>query len=364
MAFGLSAGAVALIGAGGAVAGGMIAANGAKSAANTQAEATGKATQLAKDQWQQTLANTTSYRGAGDAATYKLAQLLGISPQSVSAGTQGGAQAVSQGLSADQIRAELLPQFTSGSASSIPLDDAGTSGNASTATVNEQGLQAAIAERMAAQAAAQSPQGGQPTQPGQSGYGVDPTAADYGSLLKNPYTGPFTAADYLANKDPGYEFMRMQGQQALQNSQAANGGVLSGAALKGLMSYNQDYANTGYGAAYSRYNDSFNRVNTQQNAIYNRLSNLAGVGANAAVGVGNTGAQLANSAMGSTIAGGNAQAQGTIGVGNAINSGINNATGYYQLNSILNRNTPNSTSGVDWRTTGDGMPPGYQSEGG
>lgn len=82
MAFGLSAGAVAAIGA---IGGGLIAANGAKSAANTQAGAADRAGQLADQQYQQTRTDQLAqlaqqrtdgapYREAGYGA---LSQLVG-----------------------------------------------------------------------------------------------------------------------------------------------------------------------------------------------------------------------------------------------------------------------------------------------
>jgi hypothetical protein len=82
MAFGLSAGAVSAIGA---IGGGLIAANGAKSAANTQAGAADRAGQLQNEQYQQSRADqqaqiaqqradTQQYRDAGYTA---LSQLSG-----------------------------------------------------------------------------------------------------------------------------------------------------------------------------------------------------------------------------------------------------------------------------------------------
>lgn len=167
-------------------------------------------------------------------------------------------------------------------------------------------------------------------------------AEGYGSLGKT-----FTGADYLANQDPGYQFQLNQGQQALQNSQAAQGGVLSGAALKGLMNYNQDYASTGY-------NNAFGRFNTQQSNIYNRLGNLATLGQNSAAGAGANGASFANGIAGTITGAGNAAAAGTIGMGNAITGSINNGLGYYQLNSILNPTKTGGTVPGGYSPGGDG----------
>lgn len=140
--------------------------------------------------------------------------------------------------------------------------------------------------------------------------------------------GQFTQADYLANKDPGYEFQLDQGQQALQNSQAAGDGVLSGAALKNLINYNQGMASTGYQNAYTRWLQS-------QSNTFNQLSNVASLGENAGANVGNSGVGYSHG-MANTITGaGNAAASGIVGGANAINSGINNAGSMYMLKNLL-----------------------------
>lgn len=140
----------------------------------------------------------------------------------------------------------------------------------------------------------------------------------------------FTPADYLANKDPGYQFQLQQGQQALQNSQAAGNGVLTGSAMKDLMGYNQGMASTGY-------QNAFDRWQSQNTNVYNRLMGQAQLGENAAAGAGNTGATIGANMAGSMMGAGNAAAAGTVGVGNAISGGINNGMGYYYLNQMMNK---------------------------
>jgi uncharacterized protein YukE len=150
------------------------------------------------------------------------------------------------------------------------------------------------------------------------------TADGYGSL-----THGFSGADYLANKDPGYDFQLQQGNQAIMNSAAAGNGALSPAALKGLATFNQGLASTGYQNAYDRWN-------TTNNNTYNRLAGILQIGEGAASQTGTIGANLAG-AQAQTITGaGNAGAAGSIGVGNAISNGASNGMGYYQLNNILN----------------------------
>jgi hypothetical protein len=154
------------------------------------------------------------------------------------------------------------------------------------------------------------------------GIGSPTNAATYGQLMRS-----FTPADYLANQDPGYQFQLQQGQQALQNSQAAQNGVLSGAALKGLIGFNQGMAATGY-------NDAWNRWQTQNTNTFNRLQGLLQIGEAAGSQTGVIGANLAGNTSNALMSQGNALAAGQVGLANAINGGIGNATGYYMLNNM------------------------------
>jgi hypothetical protein len=146
---------------------------------------------------------------------------------------------------------------------------------------------------------------------GGSYYG-DPNDPGYGSL-----TDPFTVEDFYNYADPGYAFRLQQGTQGLQNSAAAQSGALSGAALKDLLTFNQDYASTEYGNA-------FNRYQTQQGNIFSRLSDIAHLGQNAAAGVGAQGAALAGNAGQQAYNAGSAAGAGTVGAGNALSQGAQN----------------------------------------
>ena len=137
-------------------------------------------------------------------------------------------------------------------------------------------------------------------------------AGDYGSLTKN-----FTYQDYLANQDPGYEFMRKQGENSLINRSSTAGSALGGQALKGLINYNQDYAKTGF-------NDAFNRYQTQQGNIFQRLSYLATLGQNAAANTGMQGTATGANIGANLVGAGNAQAAGIIGGINAYNKSQEN----------------------------------------
>lgn len=151
-------------------------------------------------------------------------------------------------------------------------------------------------------------------------------------IQNGTFGGNFTAQDYLSNQDPGYGFQLQQGQQALQNSQAAGSGVLSGAALKGLIGYNQGMASTGYQNAYNRW------LSSQQNA-YGQLHDMSTLGQNAAAQVGNNGVGYANAQTNLMTGVGNANAAGQVGSANALSSGLSNGAGYYALNGMLGNNS-------------------------
>lgn len=169
-----------------------------------------------------------------------------------------------------------------------------------------------------------------PNDPGYMGgdaYGGDSTDPAYGSFAR-----PFTVEDFYNYADPGYAFQLQQGTQALQNSAAAGSGALSGAALKDLLKYNQDYAGTAY-------NDAFNRYQTQQGNIFSRLSSLAQLGQNAAAGVGAQGTALAGNAGQAIQNAGSAAGAGIVGAGNSLNSGLTN---YWLMQQFAQPTTMNS----------------------
>src|ERR1035438_6520157 len=141
----------------------------------------------------------------------------------------------------------------------------------------------------------------------QAGYGATTALTSQFGTAGAPGNAPFTAQDYLANQDPGYQFQLQTGGQALRNADTPGVGSLSGQSLKDLMTFNQNTAATGY-------QNAFNRYQTQNNNVYARLSGLAGLGQNAASNTGTAGTSLGTGAAQSTAAAGAATAGGTVGV--------------------------------------------------
>jgi len=137
-----------------------------------------------------------------------------------------------------------------------------------------------------------------------------------GGIAPGQFTSSFTPTDFLSNLDPGYGFQLQQGGAAIRNQDTPGVGALSGPALKDLMTFNQGLASTGYQNAY-------NRWLTTNNAIFGRLSGIAGLGANVATGVGTQGVTLGTGIAQAQAAQGGAAAGGTVGAANALgNSSI------------------------------------------
>jgi hypothetical protein len=156
-----------------------------------------------------------------------------------------------------------------------------------------------------------------------------------GSLARN-----FAITDF--QKDPGYDFRLSEGIKALDRSAAARGGLLSGAQLKGLNRYNQDYASNEYQNAYNRYQSN-------QTNQFNRLAAISGIGQTANNALQQAGGQYATNAsnIGMTnaanvgnaqLAAGQATASAYQGYGNALSGLARNYANY-------SYNNPSGSSG-------------------
>lgn len=146
------------------------------------------------------------------------------------------------------------------------------------------------------------------------GLGIGAPSASAGGLGYGSLTAPFTAQNFQ-QLSPAYQFQLQQGQQGVLNQDATGQGALSGATMKDLIGYNQNYANTAF-------NNAFNQYQTQNQNIYNRLSGIAQLGQNAAANTGQQGTSLAGQAAQSATNVGTAQAAGQIGVANAAAGGL------------------------------------------
>jgi hypothetical protein len=250
------------------VAGAAIGAYGASSAAGQQASASENAQQISENEFNTITQQEQPYIQSGYGAQSQLNYLLGI-------GTPG--TPYSTGTAATPGYSSLNGLGALGG-SGVPINIPGTPGTPSSPGT-----------------ASSSPAGG------------------YGSLLQ-----PFTA-QYMQQYSPAYQFQLQQGQQGVLNSDAAGQGALSGAALKDLTAYNQNYANTAY-------NNAFNQYQTQLGNTYSRLAGIAQLGQAAATNTGQQGTALAGQAAQSATNIGTAQAGGTVGAANALAGGLSSAS--------------------------------------
>jgi hypothetical protein len=196
-----------------------------------------------------------------------------------------------------------------------------------------------------------------------------------GGQLTQGY-GSFTAPTGVTEQnDPGYQFRLQQGQNALQNSAAARGGLLSTGTAKNLNDYAQGAASQEYGNVYNRalgtYQTNQNNFNTNNSNLYSRLFGIAGLGQNAASSLNNVQQQGTNSLTGNLLATaqlqgsditgiGNAQAAGTIGQANAIGGALSNGANAIgqgvTLSSLLgarNASNPGSVAPTNTNVTYD-----------
>ena len=151
--------------------------------------------------------------------------------------------------------------------------------------------------------------------------GVGEQAAGDMERRLSELTSPITMTQADIEATPGYQFTRTQGLKAAQNSAAARGLGVSGAALKGAETF-------AAGLADQTFNTRWNQANTNQTNAYQRLKGLVDTGA-AAAGAGGQIAGAATNDMSRSISGiGNAQAGGATGVANAFGGIGQNLAGY------------------------------------
>lgn len=287
--------AVAVIG--GSVIGGLVQSNAAKNAAGQASSAANNATNAQLGMFNTTNQQSAPWRQAGQNALNQIGVGFGTAtPQGISASSAG------------------------------PFADPAANAEVQRLLANPSGptdLQGIIQQVAAGWNQVPTAQGGpQAVQPPQTGD------TSLGGINQGQFNHQFNAQDLQTNLAPNYQWQLDQGLGALQNSQAGKSGLVSGNAMRGLNDYAQNFASNAY-------QNAFNNYNTQQSNIFNRLSTIAGLGsasANNNAGVGaQTGAGMANS----MIAGGQAQAAGTVGSANALAGGLNNATGsWYGLNML------------------------------
>jgi hypothetical protein len=158
----------------------------------------------------------------------------------------------------------------------------------------------------------------------------------------------FTVGDFWA--DPvvklGFDSGLKEGRTALDNSFGARGMRNSGARLKALTEFGQDYA--GRSA-----NDAYSRFYGDQDRTFNRLSGLAGTGQTATQNTAALGSASAGRVSDILTSAGNARGAAAIARGNAVAGGLNTVGNWWTQQNTLNRLFPQSQPRtMDWGSTG------------
>jgi hypothetical protein len=146
--------------------------------------------------------------------------------------------------------------------------------------------------------------------------------------------------------DPGYQFDLQQGEQALQNSAAASGHLISSQELGNASTYAQNMAS-------NEYQNAYNRFQTDRTNMFNRLYSVANLGQTAASGVSASGMNAANAISNAQIGAGNAQAAGIVGqanaIGGAFGQGVNGYLGYTTMQGLMNRGGSTGDPTANWQ---------------
>lgn len=400
----------AAIGGGASILGGLIGSKGASSAAQTQANAATEAARIQAAQADKTLAlqeriyneqiaRNQPYVGAGALAQNRLLSMLGLQADPRYAGSRAvnslaPSQSVTSSVPAptmltrDQLRQQLLPQFTTPATQGQWLPGVGEDQigagyfGATPASVNEAALNAEIDRLYGQQQAQQQQWQANQAQAGQVGTipGEDPYYGMYANgyqaapdLMVGNYQDPGDFTMEKFQQDPGYAFRMSEGLKALDRTAAARGGLISGSALKAASRYGQDMASQEYQNAFNRYNQNrtfnsnlFNANRAYQTGQYNTNRNfntdlyqtnrsnalaplgtlmasgqnaanqMGAAGQNYAGSAGTTYQQAGNAAAAGINAAGQAGAAGQMGVANSLNNAINTAASSYNQANLLN----------------------------
>jgi hypothetical protein len=322
--------------AGAIVGSAAIGAFGATSAADTQAGGQQQAAQTQQNMFNTINAQEQPFIQSGYGANATLAQLLGIGSPSTGGTTPG----------TNTVAPPTIAQFTTsvpnnnvgalpgGGSNEFGLTNFGGQTTPPITTFDQAGYDKALAAYNASRTAPAAT-------PGPTSGSVGSTGLPAGFL-----TQPFNPTQTQLNNYPGYQFALQTGGQAIRNADTPGVGALSGPALKDLMNFNVGTANQFYG-------QYFNQDLAQKNAIFGRLSAIAGLGQNAASNVGTAGTSLGTGVAQAQAGAAASQAGGIVGATNAIGSsgvplayllaGQNSGGGN---SALLNQGGGGSTSGT------------------
>lgn len=313
-------------GAAASVAGSLISGSMGSSAADDAAKQSAKATAAANKQLQQQQQTNTSnfapYTGLGADATNKLAYYLGI------ADTSGQGQYNQKyGTLVDTssgIPKPVASLYASDPAYKKAYDDyvnihQQVYGKSYTRDSDPQYIDRYIREHL----------------PSPDSFGaMDTSDGKYGSLLNNFGQNDLNN-DVVYNN--GLQFGLDQGTNAINRLSSANGGIDSGATLKALTRYANDYGTTKSSGAFDRFNT--NKLNN-----YNMLAGQSGQGLSATNNLANINSNLLTGQTNNTLNNANNQGQYGIMGAQSINNAVQGGIGNYLYNQRTN--TPSNSSVV------------------
>lgn len=371
MPFATTAAIVGGLSAAGAIGGAALSSGAAGHAASTQAQAAEDAAQLQyqnsqdalnfqKQVWNQQQSNIAPWLQSGGTALSTMDQLMGLNAPSFPANY---GQPISGGSTVPGSTLLNPGQSTAGTPQPKPGGPAMPTGQPRSELMPMNGTLAGM-QAQGGPAGAIQPFGGvtqpgAPTSPSQSGgapVGGPQPGMSTGQLVPfAPWNQTFQAPTNVTEQnDPGYQFRFNQGVQALQNSAAARGTLLTGDTARALTEYGQDYASNEYNNVYNRafgqYQQSYNIFENNQTNQWNRLASLAGLGQTAAGQLNSAGSTTAGN-VGNILLGSAGQigqqmnnsaaatASGYVGGANAWSGAINNIgdlAQLYSMQSLLN----------------------------
>lgn len=287
----------AVIGAVGAIGGGLLSSSGSRSAAGTAASADQAAIDEQRRQFDLTRGDTANYRNVGNQAINRLGQIYGYNTGPSS-----------QPLSFEQ----WMAQNPSGSMG-------GAGGSATGGRIDFPSSRVAFP-------------GGRITIPTPVTRGGD-AQSQYQTYLQGfqPQSGTATAPDYSSfYASPDYNFRRAEGTRDIGNSFAARGGAASGNALKALADYNSSLAAGEFGN------------------FFNRQAALAGIGQTATGQAASAGGAASANISNLLSRQGDARASGVSGAYDAYGNALN------QLGGVIGdwwqnrKKTPSPVMGPPW----------------
>lgn len=176
-----------------------------------------------------------------------------------------------------------------------------------------------------------------------------------------PYASSTGAFNFNGNdlaNTPGYQFIKQQGQNAVNNAQAASGLGVSGAQQKALAQYTTGLADSTYNQQFQNqlnayqtsYGNALNAFDTNYNVAagqFGRYNSLAQLGQQAGQTLGNAAVGVAGAQGQAAMGIGQAQAAGTMGVANSLGNALQGAAGAYAYGNMMGGSGATALPAVD-----------------